>query len=75
MVEGKQQQHEHVLKALAANGYPQEFPDRSGKKSALREQKTPSPEELVHEFFERVDPSTKVDNAVLPYIQNLSNAS
>ncbi len=30
------------------------------KKRALREQKTPSPEELVREFFERIDPSTKV---------------
>jgi hypothetical protein len=42
------------------------------KKRALRQQKTPSPEELVREFFERVDPSTKVGYAVLPYIKGLT---
>ncbi len=42
------------------------------KKRALREQKTPSPEELVRKFFERVDPSTKVDHTVLPYIKGLT---
>ena len=41
-------------------------------KPALREQKTPSPEELVREFFERIDPSAKVDHAVLPYIKGLT---
>ncbi len=71
MVEGKQQ-HEHVLKALAANGYPQKFLTEVEKKCALREQKTPSPEKLVCEFFERVDPRTKVDHAVLPYIKGLT---
>ena len=45
----------------------------SGKKRALREQKAPSPEELVREFFERVDPSAKVDHAVLPYMHQRPN--
>ncbi len=70
--EGRQQEREHVLKALAANGYPQKFLADVEKKRALREQKTPSPEKLVREFFERVDPSTKVDHAVLPYIKGLT---
>jgi hypothetical protein len=42
------------------------------KKHALRQQKKTSPEELVREFFERVDPSTKVGYAVLPYIKGLT---
>jgi hypothetical protein len=43
------------------------------KKRALRQQKTPSPEELVREFFERVvDWDTKVGYAVLPYIKGLT---
>ena len=55
-----------------ANGYPQKFLTEVEKKRALREQKTPSPEELVHEFFERVDLSTKVDHTVLPHIKGLT---
>jgi hypothetical protein len=59
-VESKQQEREHVIKALTANEYPQKFLTEVEKKRALRQQKTPSPEELVREFFERVDPSTEL---------------
>jgi hypothetical protein len=60
------QEREHVIKALTANGHPQKFLTEVEKKRDLRQQKTPSPKELV-----RVYPSTKVAYAVLPYIKRL----
>ena len=69
--EGKQAENEHVIDALLTNGYPRNFIREVERKRMLTQDATPSPEELVHEFFENAEPSTK-EYAVLPYIRGLT---
>jgi hypothetical protein len=42
------------------------------RKRAIRQEKASSPEELVKEFFELVEPQSSYSYAVLPYIKGLT---
>ena len=69
--EGKQQEHKHITDALLLNGYPRKFLQEVERKRAIRQEKASSPEELVKEFFELVEPQSSYSYAVLPYIKGL----
>lgn len=70
--EGKEQERGHVFQAMMANGYPQKFLTDVEKKRVLKGHIKTSPEELVREFFERVEPSPIAGFASLPYIKGLT---
>ena len=68
----QQQEHKHVTDALLLNAYPRKFLLEVEKKHArIKIQPTPSPEDLVKEFFAVVD-SEPNSYAVLPYIKSLT---
>ena len=51
---GKQAESKHVVDTLVTNGYPRNFIREVERKQMLTQDATPSPEELVRIFFERV---------------------
>jgi hypothetical protein len=58
--EGKQQEHKHTTDALLLNGYPRKFLQEVERKRAIRQEKASSPEEMVKEFFDLVEPQSIV---------------
>ena len=58
--EGKQQEHKHITDALLLNGYPRKFLQEVERKRAIRQEKASSPEEMVKEFFDLVEPQSIV---------------
>ena len=68
-IEGKLQERQHITDTLISNGYPLKFLQEIEKKQAMRLVKALSPEELVKEFFDLVEPQSHYSYAVLPYIK------
>lgn len=55
-----------------SNGYPKKFLEEVERKRNMKQEKIPSPEELVKLFFDNVEPKPNNDYAVLPYIKGLT---
>ncbi len=70
--EGKQKEQKHITNALLSNGYPRKFLQEVERKRTSRQEKSSSPEELVKEFFDLVEPKSNHCYAVLPYIKGLT---
>lgn len=71
--EGKQDERKHVIDALRAHGYPMKFLAEVERKHDLAQKTTSSPEELVRQFFEKVEPKSN-DYVVIPYIRGLTES-
>ena len=57
---------------LMSNGYPKQFLQRIESNRVMRHNRTPPPEELVHMFFNVVEPKSNCNYAVLFYIKGLT---
>ena len=61
----------HISKTLETNGYPKKLISTVRNMKTIN--KTPTPEELMKEFFDLIEPSEKPTGfAVLPYIRGLT---